>query len=94
MTTKEHQAAQWKDKQAAYWKENLTYITILLSIWFAVSYLFGIIFADALDSIHLGGFPLGFWFANQGSEVIFVLLILVYVKLMNHLDIKYDVHEQ
>ena len=78
----------------AYWKENLTYIIILLSIWFIVSYLFGIILADSLDSIKLFGFPLGFWFANQGSEVIFVILIAVYVKLMNRLDIKYDVHEQ
>jgi len=84
------------DKQEfkAYWKENLTYIIILLSIWFVVSYLFGIILADNLDSIKLFGFPLGFWFANQGSEVIFVILIAVYVKLMNRLDIKYDVHEQ
>lgn len=78
----------------AYWKENLTYVIILLAIWFAVSYLFGIIFANALDSIRIAGFPLGFWFANQGSEVIFVFLILIYVKLMNALDIKYDVHEQ
>ena len=83
-----------KENQAAYWKENLRYIIILMSIWFTVSYLFGIIFADALDTIHIAGFPLGFWFANQGSEVIFVLLILVYVKLMNALDIKYDVHEK
>lgn len=78
----------------AYWKENLTYVVILLSIWFTVSYLCGIVFADALDHIKLFGFPLGFWFANQGSEVIFVILIAVYVKLMNALDIKYDVHEQ
>jgi putative solute:sodium symporter small subunit len=83
-----------KENQAAYWKENLRYIIILLSIWFAVSYLFGIILANALDNIHIFGFPLGFWFANQGSEVIFVLLILVYVKLMNKLDMKYDVHEK
>jgi putative solute:sodium symporter small subunit len=83
-----------KENQAAYWKENLRYIIILLSIWFAVSYLFGIVMADALDHVHIAGFPLGFWFANQGSEVIFVLLILVYVKLMNRLDIKYDVHEK
>jgi putative solute:sodium symporter small subunit len=78
----------------AYWKENLTYVIILLSIWFVVSYLCGIVFADALDNIKLAGFPLGFWFASQGSEVIFVILIAVYVKLMNKLDIKYDVHEQ
>ena len=82
-----------KQNLEAYWKENLTYVTILLGIWFAVSYLFGIIMADSLDKIHLFGFPLGFWFANQGSEVIFVILIVVYVKLMNNLDIKYDVHE-
>ncbi|MEW6054743.1 MAG: DUF4212 domain-containing protein [Nitrospirota bacterium] len=83
-----------KDKLEAYWKQNLTYIIILLSVWFAVSYLCGILLADALDSIRLFGFPLGFWFANQGSEVTFVLLILIYVKLMNALDAKYDVHEQ
>jgi putative solute:sodium symporter small subunit len=83
-----------KENQIAYWKENLRYIIILLSIWFAVSYLFGIIMADTLDHIKIFGFPLGFWFANQGSEVIFVILIAVYVKLMNALDIKYDVHER
>lgn len=87
-------ATNTKDNQAAYWKENLTYIIILLSIWFLVSYVFGIVMADTLDTIKIAGFPLGFWFANQGSEVIFVILIAVYVKLMNHLDIKYDVHEQ
>ena len=83
-----------KENQAAYWKENLRYIIILLAIWFAVSYLFGIIMADSLDGIKIAGFPLGFWFANQGSEVTFVILIAVYVKLMNALDIKYDVHER
>lgn len=83
-----------KETQAAYWKENLTYIVILLTIWFVVSYLFGIIMADTLDTVRLGGFPLGFWFASQGSEITFVVLIAVYVKLMNHLDQKYDVHER
>ena len=82
-----------KETQVAYWKENLRYIIILLGIWFAVSYLFGIILADVMDGIRIAGFPLGFWFANQGSEVIFVILIAVYVKLMNRLDQKYDVHE-
>jgi putative solute:sodium symporter small subunit len=81
-------------KYEEYWKQNLVYIVILLSIWFAVSYLFGIIFADQLDSIKIVGFPLGFWFANQGSEVIFVILIAIYVKLMNALDEKFDVHEK
>ncbi|MCL4809680.1 MAG: DUF4212 domain-containing protein [Thermoanaerobaculia bacterium] len=83
-----------REKQAAYWKENLTYIVVLLGIWFLVSYVFGIFMADTLDKTKIGGFPLGFWFANQGSEVIFVILIAVYVWLMNRLDVKYDVHEQ
>lgn len=82
-----------KENYAAYWKENLNYIVILLSIWFAVSFLCGIMLADTLDSIKFFGFPLGFWFANQGSEITFVILIAVYVKLMNTLDRKYDVHE-
>ena len=81
------------EKMKAYWKENLTYIVILLSIWFAVSYLCGILIADPLDAMSIGGFKLGFWFANQGSEVVFVVLIFVYVSLMNKLDRKYDVHE-
>ena len=85
--------AQERDLDA-YWKTNITYVLVLLAIWFCVSYLFGIVMADSLDKIKIGGFPLGFWFANQGSEVTFVILILVYVKLMNALDIKYDVHEQ
>lgn len=80
-------------KQQAYWKENLTYIIVLLAIWFFVSFFCGIMVVDQLDTVKLGGFPLGFWFANQGSMVTFVVLIWVYVGLMNKLDIKYDVHE-
>ena len=76
-----------------YWKENLRYIFIILAVWFAVSYLAGILMANALDAIKIGGFPLGFWFANQGSLVIFVFLIFIYVKLMNALDKKYGVYE-
>ncbi len=76
-----------------YWKENLRYIFIILAVWFAVSYLAGILLANALDTVKIGGFPLGFWFANQGSLVIFVFLIFVYVKLMNALDKKYGVYE-
>jgi putative solute:sodium symporter small subunit len=77
----------------AYWKENLRYLLILLSIWFAVSYGAGIIFKDALNGIKLGGFPLGFWFAQQGSIYVFVILIFVYVRLMNKLDKKYGYDE-
>ena len=81
------------DQLVAYWKENLRYIFIILAVWFAVSYLAGILFANALDTVKIGGFPLGFWFANQGSLVIFVFLIFIYVKLMNALDKKYGVYE-
>ncbi|TRZ97075.1 MAG: DUF4212 domain-containing protein [Rhodocyclaceae bacterium] len=77
----------------AYWKENLTIISVLLGIWFVVSYVCGIMIANQLDAYRLGGFPLGFWFANQGSLVTFVALIWVYVWLMDRLDEKYDVHE-
>ncbi|WP_222983965.1 DUF4212 domain-containing protein [Flagellimonas meishanensis] len=76
-----------------YWKENLRYLTILLSIWFLVSYGFGILFVDQLNTIRLAGFKLGFWFAQQGSIFVFVILIFVYVRLMNKLDKKYKVNE-
>lgn len=77
-----------------YWKRNLKYLGILLVVWFVVSYGCGIFFADALNSIKLGGFPLGFWFAQQGSIYVFVVLIFVYVKLMNSLDREFEVDEQ
>ncbi len=76
-----------------YWKENLRYLTILLFIWFLVSYGFGILLVDELNTIRLGGFKLGFWFAQQGSIYVFVVLIFVYVRLMNKLDKKYNVNE-
>jgi len=76
-----------------YWKQNLKYLTILLSIWILVSFLCGILFADYLNQFMLGGFPLGFWFAQQGAIYFFVILIFVYVFLMNRLDKKYKVDE-
>jgi len=76
-------------KATAYWKENVRYLVILLSIWFLVSYGAGILFKDELDNFHLGGFKLGFWFAQQGAIYTFVVLIFVYVRLMNKLDRKY-----
>ena len=80
-------------KQKAYWKTNLKYLAILLLIWFAVSYGAGILFKDALDTIQIGGFKLGFWFAQQGSIYVFVMLIFVYVYLMNRLDKTYGFDE-
>jgi len=77
-----------------YWKTNVRYLIILLSIWFLVSYGFGILFKDQLNTIQVGGFKLGFWFAQQGSIYVFVILIFVYVYLMNRLDKAYDVDEK
>lgn len=77
----------------AYWRENIKYLVILLSIWFVVSFGCGILFADALNQIKVGGFKLGFWFAQQGAIYLFVVLILAYVILMNRLDKKYDLNE-
>ncbi|CAM1368869.1 DUF4212 domain-containing protein [Tenacibaculum xiamenense] len=82
-----------QQKATSYWKENLKYLTILLSIWFIVSYGAGILLKDTLNSIKLGGFKLGFWFAQQGSIYVFVVLIFVYVRLMNKLDKKYGYDE-
>ena len=77
-----------------YWKRNIRYVIILLVIWALVSFGFGIFFKDYLDNIRIGGFKLGFWFAQQGSIYIFVILIFVYVRLMNRLDKKFDVDEK
>jgi putative solute:sodium symporter small subunit len=77
-----------------YWKRNLRYLTILLIIWAVVSFGFGIFLKDYLDNIRIGGFKLGFWFAQQGSIYVFVILIFVYVGLMNKLDREFDVDEK
>ncbi|WP_031426515.1 DUF4212 domain-containing protein [Flavimarina sp. Hel_I_48] len=82
-----------KQKASAYWKENIKYLVILLTIWFVVSFGCGILFKDELDAFRLGGFKLGFWFAQQGSIYVFVVLIFVYVYLMNKLDKKYGYDE-
>ena len=77
----------------AYWRTNIKYLIILLSVWFFVSYGCGILFAEQLNTIKIGGFKLGFWFAQQGAIYTFVILIFVYVHLMNKLDKKYNVEE-
>ena len=73
-------------EKQTYWKKNLLYLSILLLLWFAVSFGAGILFVDKLNSIKLGGFKLGFWFAQQGAIYTFVILIFVYIYLMNKLD--------
>lgn len=82
-----------KENKKKYWKENLRYLAILLTIWFIVSYVFGILLVDQLNTIKISGFKLGFWFAQQGAIYVFVILIFVYVRWMNKLDKKYGVDE-
>lgn len=82
------------EKAQAYWKENLTLIGILLAVWATVSYGCGILLVQPLNAITLpGGLPLGFWFAQQGSIYVFIVLIFVYGRLMDGLDKKYGVEE-
>lgn len=76
-----------------YWKKNLRFLLILLSIWFTVSYGFGILLVEPLNTIRIGGFKLGFWFAQQGSIYVFIALIFLYVSWMNKLDKEFDVEE-
>ncbi len=79
--------------QELYWKKVLGLIRNVLIVWFLCSYGAGIMFAGALDNIKLGGYPLGFWFAQQGSIYIFVALIFIYAKLMGKIDEEFDVAE-
>jgi putative solute:sodium symporter small subunit len=81
------------ENRSAYWKANLRLLVILLIIWFVVSFGFGILLVDPLNAINLGGYKLGFWFAQQGSIYTFLVLIFVYAFAMNRLDRKFDVHE-
>ncbi len=71
---------------ARYWRRNVALMAGLLCVWAVVGLGCGVLFADALNQTRLGGFPLGFWFAQQGSIVVFVLLILVYALAMGKLD--------
>ncbi len=79
---------------SAYWKANLRLVGFCLVIWFIVSYLFGIILVEPLNEYRLGGYKLGFWFAQQGSIYTFVVLIFFYAWRMNALDRKFNVHEE
>ena len=83
-----------KPKQrAAYWRANLRVLACCMLVWFTCSYGFGILLVEQLNHVSVAGFPLGFWFAQQGSIYVFVMLIFFYAWKMNQLDQKYDVHE-
>ena len=77
-----------------YWKANLKLLSVLLFVWFIISFGFGIIFSEFLDQFSLGGFKLGFWFAQQGSIYGFVILIFVYVIVMHFLEKKIGIKEE
>ncbi|MBA4501067.1 DUF4212 domain-containing protein [Marinobacterium marinum] len=85
--------SEQSESARSYWRENIRIISTYMVIWFAVSYGCGILFVDELDQIQFFGFPLGFWFAQQGAIYVFIGLIWAYVFSMNKLDEKYDVHE-
>lgn len=77
----------------AYWRANIRLLATLLSIWFAASFGAGILFRDFLDQFSIGGYPLGFWFAQQGAVYVFLALILVYVVAMHRIERKFDVDD-
>ena len=77
-----------------YWPTVLRLVGMILCVWFLVSYGAGILFAPALNSISLGGYPLGFWFSQQGSMYIFIALIFFYAWKMGKIDEEFDVHEE
>ena len=81
------------DSGSAYWRANLKLGAVLLLIWFVVSFGFGILLVEPLNSIRFFGFKLGFWWAQQGSIFVFIALIFVYAALMKRIDRKYGVHD-
>ena len=79
--------------RTAYWRANLRLVAACMAVWFTCSYVFGILLVEQLNRITIGGFKLGFWFAQQGSIYVFVLLIFFYAWRMNRIDEQHDVHE-
>lgn len=82
-----------QDRASAYWRANLKLLAVLLSVWFAASFGAGVLFRDFLDRFMIGGYPLGFWFAQQGSIYVFLVLIVVYVVAMRRIERKYDLDD-
>lgn len=83
-----------KKTRQAYWKKNIRILITLLTVWFIVSFGFGILLVEPLNQIKIGGFKLGFWFAQQGSIYFFLALIFIYVVRMNLLDKEFNVNEE
>ncbi len=83
-----------RERGRAYWRANLKLSAVLLAIWFTVSFGFGVLLVEPLNRIDFFGFPFGFWWAQQGSIYVFIVLIFVYAIVMRRLDRKYDVDER
>jgi putative solute:sodium symporter small subunit len=83
-----------KERMEEYWKRNLKIIGYILVVWFLVSYVAGILIVDWLNNIQIAGAKLGFWFAQQGSIIVFIALIFIYCKIVNNLDREFDVLEE
>jgi putative solute:sodium symporter small subunit len=79
------------ERRARYWRANLRIVATLLSVWFGVSFGLGILLVESLNRIHVAGFPLGFWFSQQGSIYVFIVLILVYARWMDRIDREHGV---
>ena len=79
--------------EKAYWSQNIRLLWTLMTIWFVVSFGFGILLVEPLNKIAFFGFKLGFWWAQQGSIFVFIVLIFVYSALMKRIDRKYGVHD-
>lgn len=81
-------------KEITYWQATLRLLLKILIVWALVSFVASIILVEVLNQFYLGGYPLGFWFSQQGSIFVFIALIFIYTKFMGKLDKKYDVHEK
>ena len=79
------------ERRSRYWRANLRVLVILLAVWFAVSFGLGILLVEPLNRLHVGGFPLGFWFSQQGSIYVFIVLIFVYARWMDRIDREHGV---
>ncbi|MBL4619621.1 MAG: DUF4212 domain-containing protein [Marinicaulis sp.] len=93
MVSQDEEASKASNAQL-YWRENVKLLGMLLAIWFAVSFGAGILFVDILNQVQIGGFKLGFWFAQQGSIVVFVILIFVYAARMRQIEKRFGVGDE
>jgi putative solute:sodium symporter small subunit len=85
---------EFSEKMEAYWRANVKLLVQCLVVWFVVSFGFGILLVDVLNNISLGGYPLGFWFAQQGAIYTFIAIIFYYIWKMNKIDVEFDVDEK